>query len=98
MVKQQHVNIDIFAVAYTIDFIHEIAVSDCLVLIVSRVACVVLVFGELCRGKIGKHGTHFVPYVAIAENYIGIIVYKRIEWAQCRHYFPYESHKVPSPS
>ena len=52
MVKQQHVNVYIFAVAYTIYFVHEITVSDSLVLIVSRVACVVLVFGELCRGKI----------------------------------------------
>ena len=78
MVKQQHVNVDIFAVAYAIDFIHEIAVSDCLILIVSRVACVILIFGELCRGKIGEHSAHFMPYVAIAENYIRVFICKRI--------------------
>ena len=78
MVKQQHVNVNIITVSDTFDFVHEIAIGNGLVLIVSRVACVILIFGELCCGKIGKHGTHFVPYVAITEYYIRVFICKRI--------------------
>ena len=98
MFEQHYVYIDVIAVPYAIDFIHEITVCDCLVLIIGRVACVVLVFSQLCRGEITVDCPHFMPYVAITENYIRIIAYKRIKRAQYRHDFLYKTHKVPSPS
>ena len=87
MFKQQYVNIDVIAVAYAINFVHEITVCDCLVLIIGCVACVVLVFSQLRRGEITVDCPHFMPDVAITENYIRIIAYKRIKRSQRRHDF-----------
>lgn len=78
MVEQQHVNVNIITVSDTFDFVHEITVSNRLVLIICCVACVVLIFGKLSRRKIAKNGSHFVPYVVIAEYYIRVFIYKRV--------------------
>ena len=78
MIEQQHVNVNIITVSDTFDFVHEIPISDCLVLIICCVACVVLIFGQLSSREIAENGSHFVPCVAIAEYYVRVFICKRV--------------------
>ena len=87
MFEQHYVDVDAIAVPYTTGLVHVSAVGDRLVLAIGRVACVVLGFSQLRRGEIAVDRPRFMPYVAVAEDYIGIIAYKRVKRAQRRHDF-----------